>query len=73
MTITSAHLKRCSGPPSIASRLTWRSGTCSGEVYLFFHYHRQCEANATAQIQAAESPENLGRFRLSIMGLVDPP
>jgi len=27
-----------------------------------FHYHPQCEANAVAQIQAAESPENLGRF-----------
>src|SRR5215472_5645693 len=27
-----------------------------------FHYHPQCEANAGAQIQAAESPKNLGRF-----------
>src|SRR5262249_5600116 len=26
-----------------------------------FHYHPQCEANAGAQIQAAESPKNLGR------------
>jgi hypothetical protein len=27
-----------------------------------FHYHRQREAIAAAQIQFAESPENLGRF-----------
>src|SRR5262252_8103579 len=29
-----------------------------------FHYHPQCDANAGAQIQAAESPENLGRFNV---------
>src|SRR5215472_8452435 len=30
-----------------------------------FHYHPQCDANAVAQIQAAESPENLGRFTVN--------
>ncbi len=32
-----------------------------GGIYRF-HYHRHCEAIAVTQIQAAESPENLGRF-----------
>ena len=31
-----------------------------------FHYHPQCDANAGAQIQAAESPKNLGRFNADV-------
>jgi hypothetical protein len=66
MTITSAHpqaLQRSSlhcQPPHAAQR-----HLLQGRIYLS-HYHGQCEAIAAAQIQAAESPENLGRFTLSL-------
>jgi hypothetical protein len=32
-----------------------------------FHYHRQREAIVAAQIQAAESPRNSGRFTAQTM------
>ena len=68
MTITSAHpqaLQRSSlhcQPPHAAQR-----HLLQGRIYLF-HYHGQCEAIAAAQIQAAESPENLGRFTATLCG-----
>jgi len=41
-----------------------RSGIKMSRLYRF-HYHRQREVIAAAQIQTAESPENLGRFTLA--------
>ena len=44
---------------------TRRAAAPLRKIYRFY-YHRQREAIAAAQIQAAESPENLGRFNGSV-------
>ena len=64
LTTVSTNPPRCSAASHLSTRHAAQRHLLSRGYR--FHYHRQREAIVAAQIQAAESPKNSGRFKQSV-------